>query len=408
MAKFRYQAFDRSGNLLEGDLDAASDADAREILWQRGVTTIAVAAGEDARPLMQREFKFGKSGEGLSDAQFASLAGDLAILLEADLPLDTALRIVSSNNADAGNREIAGRMLEEVLKGSPLSAVLQRLGGDTHEDCIHIVQAGELSGDLGGALRSMAKLLERRLERRRRIRAALAYPILLICLAAASLWVVIGLLLPSVTPIFADNGIQPPTVIAVLNGVRSYAYELFGAVGGSAAALYLINLAIRRQPELRIGRDRLWLGVPLFGEISRLRDAASFTRTLSALLGSGVPLLQAFEAALMLVGNRHMRSLLEVALMRIREGVTLANAVAENAVLPDLARQMIAVGEETGQLGVMLEHAATSFERLEQSRTDRVIASVTPALTVGIAGLVAVIIISIMGAIMSINDLVMQ
>jgi general secretion pathway protein F len=406
MSKFQYQAFDGTGCLLKGELDAASEIEARDLLWQRGATAFEIKPASTT-PLFQREFSFSNAKKAISDAQLASLANDLAILVKAFVPLDVALRIVAGNNSDPRNRSIAEGMLEEVLRGSTFASALERLDGAAHEDCIRILEAGELAGSLGSALQDVAELLARRLEIRQRIRAAMAYPILLICLAAASLFVVIGLLLPSVTPIFAENGMPLPTMIAFLNAIRAYALEILAGCGAIIAALFLLHRMMRRNPGLRIKFDRLWLKLPIFGPISRLRDAARLARTLTTLLKAGVPLLQAFGAALMLVNNRHMRSMLEVALLRIREGASLARAITESDVLPSLAQQMVAVGEETGRLNDMLQQTASIFERQEQDRTAAVIAAMTPAITVGIAALVAGLIISIMSAIMSINDLVL-
>jgi len=407
MTTFHYEAFDSAGKLLKGEVDAETENEARELLWQRGKTAFEIKR-KSSGTLFRRDIRLSRTGGALDDLRLSSLARDLAVLLQADVPLDAALRIVANNSADLRNRDAAQEMLGQILKGSTLASVLAAMDGATHEDCVHILRAGELSGNLGAAFQDVAELLERRLEIRRRIRSAMTYPILLIGLAVVSLWIVIGLLLPAVTPIFSENGMPLPPIIAFLNLIRRYAYEIFAVLCVGIASLAILVGIAMRQPRYRVVLDRLWLKLPLIGVVSRLREAARFTRTLSTLLRAGVPLLQALDASTSLVSNRHMRALLELAMLRIREGASLATALSENAALPTLAQQMVAVGEETGRLHEVLQRTASIFERQDQQQTDRLIAAMTPAVTIGIAALIAGVIISIMSAILSINDLVLR
>jgi general secretion pathway protein F len=164
----------------------------------------------------------------------------------------------------------------------------------------------------------------------------------------------------------------------------------------------------RRTPATRLLLDRLFLSIPVVGPIAVCREAARFTRTLATLIKAGVPPLQAIQTSCPLVRNEYTRSQLERAVSDVRAGATIGEAMTKAAALPAVARQMIAVGEESGRLQDMLTRAALILERQEQSRTTRTLAILTPAITILVSGMIAAIIMSVMGAILSINDLALQ
>jgi general secretion pathway protein F len=165
---------------------------------------------------------------------------------------------------------------------------------------------------------------------------------------------------------------------------------------------------LRRSHVYRSKLDRLFLRIPVVGPISELREAARFVRTLATLLKAGVPMLQALAASCPLVRNQFVRDALDRVTVAVGEGDGLADAISRNAALPAIAIQLIAVGEESGRLPDMLLRIATIMERQEQDRTSRVIAILSPAVTIGVAGLMAAIILSVVSGILAINDLVLK
>jgi general secretion pathway protein F len=276
------------------------------------------------------------------------------------------------------------------------------------QEYVKMIQAGEMSGDLGGALRELADLVDRRIEIRGRISAALTYPAILVGLAVASVSVVLGFLLPAITPIFLDNGQPLPPVIAALEAVRANWSSIVAIGGASAFSLVTAVLLLLRNPTYRATLDRLYLRIPTIGPISELRDAARFVRTLATLLKAGVPLLQALAASCPLVKNQFVRNALDRVTTDVSEGVSLALSITSASALPPIAIQLIAVGEESGRLPDMLLRIATIMERQEQDRTACVLSILSPVITIGVAGLMAVIILSVVGGILAINDLVLK
>ena len=399
--KFHYEAFDGAGNLVEGSLDAVSESEARELVSARGATPYLVRSAP-ASDILFRDFGRATSSRRASDSQLARLARDLAVLLEAGLPLDASLRMAATTAEDAKARELALRLLEGVVAGHALPDVMERMGAFRSE-YVQVVQAGEMSADYGTAMRELAELLDRRLEVRGRIRSAMAYPALLVVLAAVSVWIILGLLVPAVTPIFLENGMPLPAVIAAMEAVRSNA-------GWVLASGVMVVACWSHRPCWRGGTRRRassWTGstcpVPVIGAISGLREAARFTRTLATLIRAGAAPLQALEASWPLVRNLHMKDRLAAAIADVRAGVSIGTAMARTAALPPIAQQIIAVGEESGRLQEMLVRVTAIMERQEQARTARIVAVITPAVTLLVAGMVAGIILSVVGAILSVE-----
>jgi general secretion pathway protein F len=404
--KFRFEAFDHAGNILEGDVEAATVQEAHELVRSRGVTPYAVRR-RCLCDLLFREIRLGEQPP-VADAPLSRFSRDLAVLLQAGVPLDTGLRIASTTAEDRSMRDLALKLLDGILEGDSLAVVMGGMGRVFRPEYIRIVQAGDISADLGRALQDLADLLDRRVEIRTKIRAALAYPALLVVLAVISLAIVLGLLVPAVTPIFLDNGMPLPGMLAAMEAIRTNASSILLILISCLTCAVVAGALARRRPPLRTAFDRLSLRLPVVGGTVSLREAARFTRTLATLIKAGVPPLQALQSSCPLVRNGHMRSLLEQAVTDVRAGATIGGALATCAALPVVVQQMVAVGEESGRLQDMLARVAIILERQEQARAAQMLAVLTPAVTILVSGMIAAIILSVMGAILSLNDLALQ
>ncbi|MCC6890681.1 MAG: type II secretion system F family protein [Hyphomicrobiales bacterium] len=418
MSKFRFQAFDAAGSLIEGEIDSETEEKARDLVWSRGVTPFAVYPSQrPVSPLPQSGFAwsfawsfswpFSWRPSRVNDARLASMVRDLSILLQAGVPLESALRSIASASADKRVQALARRLLDSVLGGSTFADAMA--GTELAlQEYVKIAQAGELSGDLGGGLKELADLMERRIEIRGQIRTALTYPVLLLALAAVSIAAILGLLIPTITPIFLDNNQPLPLPIAFLEAARAN-LSLILSVSGIAAALMALAIAMaRRNPEYAAQLDRLYLRIPVIGPISELREAARFTRTLATLIKSGVPLLHALAGACPLINNAFTRNALERATAQVSEGVSLAGAFAKAAALPPIAVEMIAVGEESGRLPDMFSRLAAVLEQNERDRTARALAILGPLITISVAGTIAAVILPVVSSLLAINDFVLR
>jgi len=406
MPTFRYQAYGVRGELAEGSVEAASQQEASEALFLQGLTAFRLHGAEEAaKPWWQREVLAG--GRSLRN-DMAALTRELATLIGAEIPVDQALRILSDQAVSVPMRTLAASLLADVLNGRALSEAMQRHPRAFAADYVSIVRAGEVGGTVGQVFGELADLLERRLEIRGRIQSALIYPLMLVGLSLVTLGIVITALVPSIASAFAESGRSLPAAVQLLMAVQSRWPEVLAGftvslvVGASA-----VRVALRR-PAVTLWFDRHKLKVPVFGKLAAGQETARFTRTLGTLLRAGVPMLQALNAACEVIGNRHVAAGLHRATLMVREGARLHQALERETALPAIALRMIAVGEEAGKLDHMLLRTAAMFEQQTERNVDRLMTVLTPVLTVMMAVLVGGLIVTVMSAILGINELAVQ
>ena len=216
MPNFHYEAYGARGEYASGQIDASSEQGAIEQLWAHGLTPFRMSPG-NLRPLRwwQREVF---SGAGAAEAQLATFTRELATLRTADIPVDDALRVLVEQATSPKAKAIASSLLGDILEGTPLSDAMHNQASIFPADYVSAVRAGEVSGASDQVLEQLAKLLERRQELRGRIQSALIYPCVLMLMAIISMTIIITVLVPTIAPIFAENGRAPPTAIRLATG----------------------------------------------------------------------------------------------------------------------------------------------------------------------------------------------
>jgi len=403
MPTFRYRAYALNGAFAEGTVEASSIDAANDALWLQGLTPFQMRATQDGdAKWWNRDIVL---GSGARSADLMAFAREFAMLHAADIPLDDALRILKTQVSSVRLGALAESLLSAVLGGALLSDAMQKHSNVFPVDYVAVVRAGETGGTLSDVLAELAELLERRAEIRARVQSALIYPCMLVVLSLGTLAIIIGGLIPSIAPIFAQSGKPIPASVQLMLALRDNWFAI--AIGGALIALGsfgVIATAIRK-PEARQRLDRLKLRLPAFGTFLLQQEAARFARTLGTMLKAGVPLIQATKSACDVVGNRHLSVGIERAIEAVHQGVALHRALRSETTLPATALQMIAVGEEAGKLDRMLMRVAMMLERQNQNSIDRFMSALTPALTVGIALMVGALIMPVMSAVLSINDL---
>ncbi len=410
MIRYAYRAYDAAGALIEGEIVSESREMALEALHRRGEFPLEVFTGAAPRnqPWWNREI-FVLRNRAMSPASLALFTRELATLVKAELPLDEALRIVALQPMmPAAVRRMTQTILERVLEGQSLSQALAAEGEAFPEFVWRLVRGGEASGALGEVLDDLAGFLERSAEVRAKILSALLYPMILMCVAAMTLAVIIGVLLPMIVPLLRDAGAPLPFIIRVLEGVRETLTGNWLVTAVAAGGIIVLAIAVLRAAAVRALFSRLVLRLPLVNRLVAGREVARFTRTLATLLKSGVPLLEASRIAGGVLGNAVYRSAAEAITAGLKEGAPLSRPLAASGLFPELALRLVAVGEQTGQLETMLLRVAVIFEATLQRQLDRLTTMLTPLLTLGIGLLVGGLMISVMGALLSINELALK
>jgi general secretion pathway protein F len=401
MPKFKYRAFSTSGDLMEGEIEARTAAEAEDAIFMRGLTPFETFEARKASSFTKISFGSKKPNA----AQIASFTSEFATLEQADVPLDQSLRILAAQSPSEPLRALAQELLARIVDGASLSDALSRRPDIFSSEYINMVREGEAVGRVGASLTELAEMLERRLELRARIQSALIYPSLLITLAIISTGVVLGTLVPSIAPIFADNGKAMPSGLQFILDVQANAGVIgliFLLIGVGVATVYKMA---QTRPTWQVALGRLYLRLPVAGPLLAQFATARFSRTLGSMIMAGVPLLQGLESARTAVSNAFLNDELAGVVEAVRGGANLSGALARVPYLPPVATQMITIGEETAQLGDMLLRVAAMFERQTQRSIERAMGLMTPVLTILIAGVVGGLIMTVMDAVLSINDL---
>lgn len=402
MPLFSYKAITPAGEAIEGEMEAADEAAVVRHLQDSGhIPVRAEPAGR--RSMLRLNLRRGQRGLGAKE--IASFTRDLATLLQAGLPLDRALQILTDLADDPRLENLISNLQEQVRGGATFSAALQEQGTTFSRLYINLVRAGEAGGALELVLERLSDYLERSRELRESVLSALIYPAILLTVAAVSVVMLLVYVIPQFTQLFEDMGQDLPLatqmVVGMGNFFRGYWWLLLLLVLGIVAYF-------RQQfgdPQKRYRWDRRILRIPMIGELVSKVEMARFSHTLSTLLGNGVPLLTALGIVKEILSNRVLAEGVETAADSLKQGRGLAEPMMETGVFPQLALQMMKVGEESGQLDSMLSKVAHVYDREVKTAIQRVLALLEPVLIVGLGVFVAGIIMSILVAVLSVNQL---
>lgn len=407
MAQFSYTAYDLSGRRVTGEIEASSRTSALDVLASQGCYPASLDDAREKRDHWTTRELFG-SGK-LSIDNISTLTRELASLLRAGLSIDECLRLIALQPMLPAKVQRTVRALEtSVSQGQSLSSSMAAQGATFPEFYWRLVQASETSGALDSALEDLATYLEATTAMRARLISALIYPAILIVAAVIAIGVVAGVLIPALTPLFEEARVPPPALIAAISGIENFirSYWLGFVLAGVAIAVGAVVVAESRPA--RLAFHRALLRVPVLGSVIERRETGRLARTLGTLIRGGVPLVEATRIAALVMTNRAMANQVDDASQRLREGGTLSAPLAGSGLFSALFVRLVALGEQTGQLQTMLFRAADIYDGTLGRQLQRLIGLITPVVTVIIGGAIGILILSVMSALMSINELALQ
>ena len=401
MPRYYYKAVKLDGEELEGEQEAPDEAALISKLQSERLIPIQTrSAGGLTAQLARRKRR------SLSAKDIEILTRQLATLIEASLTLDRSLAVLIDLTAEEHVVKVLADLQDKVRGGATFSAALEAQDGQFPKLYVNMVRAGEASGALAEVMNRLADYLERSAELRGTVQSALVYPMILLVIAGLSVIMLLVFVVPQFTVLFEDMGaaLPLPTQIVVGAGdlVRGYWWALLVVI----AVVAVVIERWLQNPDNRRRFDYKAMRVPLFGDLIWKMETARFCHTLSTLLKNGLPLLSGLNLAKEVVDNRKIGDGLDEVSEGLKHGRGMAEPLASRKVLPELALQMIRVGEESGTLDAMLAKVADIFDRETKESVQRMLTLLEPALIVGLGIIVAGIIISILMAILGANDLV--
>jgi type II secretory pathway component PulF len=398
MPAFAYRAATQAGRTVRGVEDAESPAALERTLGSRGLYPLEVAPATAAAAdgTGRRAFR-GRRADVVEAVRY------LATLMDAGFPLDRALGAVSRMVARRDVAEAVTDVRDRVRGGARLDDALAAHPSIFPRFAVGMVRAGERGGYLAQALERLSVQLEREAALRARLISALIYPAVMIAVGSAAIAVLFIYVLPRFVTLLSDTGSALPKSTAILLATGQFVSQWWWALLLAPVALALVMAAVRSTPEGRAATDRLLLRLPIVGGLRQRTASARLARTLSTLLGSGLPILPALEIA---AGSQSDAAVTEEVLRsreEVRAGDRLAAALRRGGIFPFLFVQMVEVGEEGGRLPEMLERAASAMEQELERGLDRMLRLVEPAMIVTFGGIVGFVALSLLQAIYGIR-----
>lgn len=392
MAEFICRLGTPAGEIVTRTVEGLSEQDLRLRLAQEGYRIFSVEGSGltsgRSRGASQRTVKI-----KLDD--FLLFNQQLAALLHAGLPVLQSIQMLRQRSPNAKLRGVLADVETRIKSGSALSEAFASQGDTFPKIYTASILAGERSGNLDEVLRRYVEYTKAIAQLRRKIRGALTYPILLLCAAAVLVTVLTTFVIPQFSSLYENMGTELPTITVVVVGfstaVRENLFWLAPALAGLVAAI----VSWRKTENGRRTMDRWILKIPIIGDLIKQMTTAQFSRSMATLLAGGITVVESFQIALASVANRELLRSTEPALPKVREGKPFTDSLAGAGWVPELATDMIGVGERSGSLREMLDEVSGFYDAETEVKLGQLTSLIEPAILFVMAGVVITILLAI-------------
>jgi general secretion pathway protein F len=405
MAAFHYKALNERGKLVKGVLEGDSDRQVRGTLRQRHLRPVEVVVAADS----------GRSEEGgrvrlfsrrLAAGDLALITRQLATLIASALPLDECLQAVAEQSRKPAIKSMMLQVRSKVAEGHTLAHALNQYPQAFGEMYRAMVTAGEEAGQLAPVLEQLAHYTETRQHTAQKLQMALIYPFVLMAVAVAVVSALMIFVVPELVGIFAHTKkALPPLTVALIwlsDFMRDYALLCLVILLG----MVWLFRRLLREPTRRRGWHQALLNVPGLRSVLIALDSARFASTLSILMASGVPLIHALSIAGSVMTNLVLREASKEVSIAVQEGTSLSRALSQQRFFPPMMVHMVASGEASGDLEVMLDRSAKNQERELEMTLGAIMGLFEPAMVVLMGGLVLTIVLAVLLPIFDLNTMV--
>ena len=409
MPAYTFEALDAQGSTRKGVMEGDTARAVRSMLRTQALVPLTVEP-------VNSSTANSSGSSGLNITLFTSRifnATGLAIwtrqiagLVSSGLPLERALTALTDESEDERQRNLLASLRAEVNAGSTFAKALSQHPREFSTIYTAVIGAGEQSGSLGQVLERLADDLEEQQALKSKLIGAALYPAIVTLVAIVIVLFLVGYVVPQVANVFAGTKRALPfltvAMLAISDFVRSYGWLMLIVIGLFA---FGVKLALRNEL-FREKFDAAWLSIPLIGKLARGYNAARFASTLAMLATAGVPILKSLQAAAQTLNNRAMRADAMDALILVREGAPLASAIAQKKRFPSIVSMFARLGEQTGQLPLMLSRAAKQLSTEVQRRAMHLATLLEPLLIVAMGLVVMLIVLAVLLPIIQLNQLV--
>jgi general secretion pathway protein F len=404
MPSYNYKASTLEGKVIEGTMEAADDGTVSLKLQEMGLIPVRIGSAAQ-QGIFTREIEWPWRRKKVRRKDLLIFTQELHTLVRAGFPLDRSLAILGQLAESPAMAEVVQAVLKDVKGGKSFAEALAEHPEVFPKVYVNMAKAGEVGGALEEMLGRLVIYLTTSEDLRSYIVGAMIYPVLLSVVGLVSVTILTLFVVPRFSSIFEDMGVPLPLPMAILSGLSSFLSQFWWFV---IVAIVAVGIYFKRFLENEQGRlkwDRWMLRVPLLGVVLRKIEVARFSRTLGTLLHGGVPLLQSMNIVRDIIGNQSIARTIDPIRNGIKKGEGIAQPMKQSGVFPPLALHLIEVGEESGKLDSMLNQVAEVYDTDVRTSIKNLIAFFEPALILLMGIIIGTIVVSMLMAIFSINDI---
>jgi general secretion pathway protein F len=406
MPVYEYNALNKKGKQISGFIDAGNMSTAKSRLRESKIFPISMTEVDtpEARKNLKTVSFF--LNPKISIADTAVMTRQLSTLISAGFPLITALNTILPQIKKPSLKRILSKVKDSIEEGKSFANALGRYPGIFSNIYVNMVRAGEASGTLGIVLERLADIFENQSKMNRKIKSALAYPVLMALIGTGVLFFLMTVIVPNITAIFDEMNHSLPFTTDVLINTSRILKQWWWMILGVIFILVVCFNMIKKRPAAQIAIDRFVLKIPGIGDLVKKIAVARFARTLGALLENGVSLLDALDIVQNIVGNKVIEAAIVEASKEVERGRELGRALDQNPCMPYLSIQMIKVGERSGNMESMLKKTARMYEEEVETTIMGITSLLEPVIILIMAVVVGFIVLSICLPIFEMNQLV--
>ncbi|MBQ7529236.1 type II secretion system F family protein [bacterium] len=397
MPVFAYEARDQEGQVKKDTIEAPNSRAAQKIIQQDMKMTIIKISEQAGGGAQGDILAWFNSFKKVDEQALTVFSRQFATMINAGLAMVRCLDILSEQTEDAKLKETLIQVRRDVEGGSTLSSALQK-HPDVFSTLFHsMVKAGEMGGVLDEVLERLAGFMEKDFALKKKVKSALTYPVVILVMAIGIVMFLVIYILPTFVALFEGMNLELPVPTKILmwttNALRNPVFLGCLVIGGGIGA-FMIKQYINT-PAGRKQYDQLKLSLPVFGLLNKKVAISRFCRTLGTLLSSGVPIMQALEIVGKASGNEIIASTVTRIRDSIREGESIASPLGASGMFPPMVTQMVAVGEETGNLDAMLGKISDFYDTEVEYLLSSLTSMLEPIMIVGMGGIVGFIVIAV-------------
>lgn len=406
MQSFLFKAVNYDGEMKEGAVQAVTEAAAVAQIQESGFIPLQIKTAETQAAGNKTKNKLALSLPSAKKDKTIGFTRSLATLLNSGLPLENALKMQAELEEDKQLKIIIQHAHDRLREGEDLAAILKQFPDYFGNLYIGLVKAGEVTGKLNVNMDKLATYLEEAKRTRDTVISALIYPVLLVFVTIISVMVLMIYVIPKFEKMFADMGGALPDstqfVFGVSEMLREHGILLLAILSG----LLLFAKVLMLSPRFKRLCDNWILGLPLIGSLLAKFEVSRFSHALGLMTANGIPLLGALDRAQIVIANRALSAEIDLVKTSLEQGGSMSEVLEKSKHFPKVAVQLIKVGEETGRLDEMMQRIATICDSQVKVVLQRLVGLVEPVLIIGMGIIVAGIIVSILTAVLSVNELV--